>query len=91
MSRAFAERRAQAIRAEGDLEAERYFAQFKEDQDFAIFLRQMDALREMLKHNTTFVLDANKLWFLTPLVESPQDAASGTAVEAAGPSASTGR
>lgn len=64
---AFAQRRAQAIRDEGNREAEQYFSAFREDQDFAIFQRQLDALEKMLAHNTTFILDADKLWFLGPL------------------------
>lgn len=64
---AFAERRAQAIRDEGNREAAQYFSAFREDQDFAIFQRQIEALQQMLANNTTFVLDANKLWFLNPL------------------------
>lgn len=58
---AFAERRAQAIRSEGDNLASEYYAVFNKDEDFAIFLRQVDALKKMLAHNTTFVLDANDL------------------------------
>lgn len=64
---AFAERRAQAIRDEGNREAAQYFSAFREDQDFAIFQRQIEALQKMLANNTTFVLDANKLWFLNAL------------------------
>jgi modulator of FtsH protease HflC len=55
---AFAERRAQAIRAEGDQAAIGYFDAFQKDQGFAIFLRQIDALKKVLSHNTTFILDA---------------------------------
>ncbi len=64
---AFAQRRAQAIRDEGNREAAQYFSAFREDPDFAIFQRQIEALQLMLAHNTTFVLDANQLWFLSPL------------------------
>lgn len=64
---AFAERRAQAIRDEGNLEAKQYFSAFREDPDFAIFQRQIEALQKMLAKNTTFILDANKLWFLNVL------------------------
>lgn len=64
---AFAERRAQAIRDEGNREAAQYFSAFREDQDFAIFQRQIEALQKMLASNTTFILDANKLWFLNAL------------------------
>ena len=53
---AFAERRAQEIRAEGDAAAAEYYKVFQENEDFAVFLRKLDALRETLKHNTTFLL-----------------------------------
>lgn len=66
---AFAQRRAQAIRDEGNREAAAYYAQFSQDPQFAIFLRQIEALKQILAHNTTFILDANQLWFLRPLVE----------------------
>jgi membrane protease subunit HflC len=66
---AFAQRRAQAIRDEGNREAAQYFSAFREDPDFAIFQRQIEALQKMLAHNTTFVLDANQLWFLSPLTD----------------------
>ncbi len=79
---AFAERRAQAIRAEGDLEAAQFFEQFRENQDFAIFMDKMDALRTMLSHNTTFILDANNLWFLDTFTQ-PQPVAAPPAVEPA--------
>ncbi len=69
---AFAQRRAQAIRDEGNREAAQYFSAFREDPEFAIFQRQIEALQKMLAHNTTFVLDANQLWFLKPLTgETP--------------------
>ena len=66
---AFAERRAQAIRSEGDREASREYAEFAEDEDFAIFLRRLEALEKMLQHNTTFVLPAESLGILDPLAE----------------------
>lgn len=71
----FARRRAQAIKDEGNQEAAQYFTAFAEDQSFATFLRQMEALKQMLAHNTTFILDANQLWFLSPLREGVQQAA----------------
>jgi modulator of FtsH protease HflC len=58
---AFAERRAQAIRAQGDEEAAKHYEVFKQNQDFAIFLRQIDSMKKILAHNTTFILDANKI------------------------------
>lgn len=63
---AFAQRRAEAIKDEGRTEAAAYMAAFREDQEFAIFLRQVEALKQVLPHNTTFILDANNL-FLKPL------------------------
>lgn len=54
---AFAERRAQAIRAEGDAAAAGYYKHFKENEDFAVFLRKLEALKQTLKHNSTFLLD----------------------------------
>ncbi len=70
---AFAQRRAQAIRDEGNREAAQYFSAFREDPEFAIFQRQIEALQKMLAHNTTFVLDANQLWFLNPLTGETPD------------------
>ena len=58
---AFAKRRAQAIRAQGDKEAAAHYDAFEKNQAFAIFLREIEALEKMLKHNTTFVLDADEL------------------------------
>ncbi|MBL4701784.1 hypothetical protein JYU15_01930, partial [bacterium AH-315-I18] len=60
--KAIAERRAQAIRAKGDREAAQYYASFAaEKEDFAIFLFKNEALKEMLKNNSTFVLPAEDL------------------------------
>lgn len=67
---AFAERRAQAIRSQGDREAAGLYGSFAKNEDFAIFLRKVEALRKMLDHNTTFVLSAESLgildWFAKP-------------------------
>jgi len=61
---AFAERRAQAIRSKGDREASREYQSFAADENFAIFLRKVEALKKMLDHNTTFVLSADSLGIL---------------------------
>jgi len=61
---AFAERKAQMIRSEGDREAANQYSSFAENEEFAIFLRKIDALRKMLDHNTTFVLSADSLGIL---------------------------
>ena len=58
---AFAQRRAQAIRAKGDQEAAQYYSAFRQDEPLAIFLRRIQTLEKILPHNTTFVLDANQL------------------------------
>jgi membrane protease subunit HflC len=78
---AFAERRAQAIRAQGDREASVQYQSFAKNEDFAIFLRKVEALKKMLDHNTTFVLSADSLgildWFnKAPGQESPGQAGS---------------
>ncbi|WP_432798161.1 SPFH domain-containing protein [Poriferisphaera sp. WC338] len=58
---AFAERRAQAIRDEGDREAAKFFDAFSEDEEFAIFLKQIRSLEKMLPVNTQFILDAQEI------------------------------
>jgi membrane protease subunit HflC len=68
---AFAERRAQAIRAMGDQEAAEYYKSFAKDEQFAIFLRKVEALKQMLKKNTTLVLDANDITPLDLFVREP--------------------
>jgi modulator of FtsH protease HflC len=66
---AFAERRAQAIRSEGEQEAAEQFQAFAVDEDFAIFLRNLEALEQTLPNNTTLILDARQLEWLSPLVD----------------------
>ena len=61
---AFAERKAQAIRSQGDREAAVQYEDFAQNEEFAIFLRKIEALRKMLDHNTTFVLSADSLGIL---------------------------
>jgi len=58
---AFAQRRAEAIRSQGDQEAAQYYTAFGKDESLAIFLRRIKTLEKILPHNTTFVLDANQL------------------------------
>lgn len=60
--KAIAERRAQEIRAKGDAEAAKSYASFANDkEDFAIFLFKNEALKQMLKNNSTFVLPAEDM------------------------------
>ena len=69
---AFAQRRAEAIRAQGDQEAAQYYTAFGQDESLAIFLRRIKTLENVLPHNTTFVLDANQL-SLTELLGEQAD------------------
>jgi membrane protease subunit HflC len=68
---AFADRRAQAIRSQGDREASVEYEGFARNEEFAIFLRRLEALEKMLKHNTTFVLSAEALGILDWLDQKP--------------------
>ena len=58
---AFAERRAQTIRSKGDREAAKEYQSFAADENFAIFLRKMEAYKAMLPHQSTFVLSTDSL------------------------------
>ena len=75
---AFAERRAQAIRSQGDREAAVQYESFAKNEEFAIFLRKVEALKKMLDHNTTFVLSADSLgildWFNKDPARNPSRA-----------------
>jgi membrane protease subunit HflC len=73
---AFAERRAQAIRSQGDREAAVHYESFAKNEEFAIFLRKIEALGKMLDHNTTFVLSADSLGILDWFNKDPAAAAS---------------
>ena len=69
---AFAERRAQAIRSQGDREAAVQYTSFAKNEEFAIFLRKIEALKKMLDHNTTFVLSADSLGILDWFNKDPE-------------------
>ncbi len=56
---AFANQRAEEIRAQGDVEAATYIRQMSEDEDLAIFLVWIDALQLSLSNTTTFILEAD--------------------------------
>jgi len=68
---AFAEGRAQEIEALGAKEAAEAYSKFRENEQFAIFLRQMQALEEMLGFNTTFVFRADELDLLRMFKNGP--------------------
>jgi len=80
--RLLAERRAQELRSEGDREAAKFYDEFAKDEEFAIFLRKVETLREVLSHHTTFVLNSDSLNMLelldrnaiTPMAEKHNQA-----------------
>ena len=71
----FANRQASVLRSQGETEATRYYELFQKDQEFAIFLRQIESLKLILAKNTTFVLDAEKLSPLDLFVHEPGETA----------------
>ena len=54
---AFAERKTQSIRAEGDAAAVRYYRVFAQNPDFAVFIRKLESLESILSNNSTFLLE----------------------------------
>lgn len=51
--------RAKAIHAEGDAEAAQYYKLLEEDPEFAIFLRNIEALKKYLEKRSTIVFSAD--------------------------------
>jgi membrane protease subunit HflC len=56
---AAAEARAKAKRAEGDAEAAKYYEMLEEEPEFAILLRNLEALKKILKERATIVIPAD--------------------------------
>lgn len=56
---AAADARAMAIRAEGDADAAKYYKMLEEDPDFAMFLRNIEALKKYLEKRSTIVLSTD--------------------------------
>lgn len=54
--KAFADRRAREIMALGDVEAQQFLAQMKEDPELAVFLKELDLLRDSYFKQATLVL-----------------------------------
>ncbi len=52
------EGRAKAIRGTGDAEAAKYYEQLKKDPEFAMFLREIDALKKALAERATIIISA---------------------------------
>jgi len=57
---AFAKFHADSIRSKGEAAAATYYKDFQKDESFAIFLRKLEAYKNIFKHNTTFMIDANE-------------------------------
>ena len=55
---AVVEAQAKAIRGEGDAEAAKYYQLLEADPDLAMFLRDIEALKKILKEKSTIVLGA---------------------------------
>jgi membrane protease subunit HflC len=53
------EGRAKAIRGAGDAEAAKYYELLKEDPEFAMFLRETEALKKALEKRSTIVISAD--------------------------------
>jgi len=56
--RAIVEAQAKAIRGQGDAEAAKYYKLLEADPDLAMFLRDIEALKNILKEKSTIVLGA---------------------------------
>jgi modulator of FtsH protease HflC len=76
---AAAEARAKQIRGQGDAEAAQYYKMLETDPEFAMFLRNIDALKVMFKERTTMTFTTDTEPFsllrempkLTPKAEQP--------------------
>ena len=55
---AVAEAQAKAIRGGGDAEAAKYYELLKADEDLAMFLRDLESLKKILKEKSTIILGA---------------------------------
>jgi membrane protease subunit HflC len=73
---AAAEARAKAIRGSGDAEAAQYYKMLEADPEFAMFLREIETLKKILKERATVVLPADaepfKLLRQMPQIEPKQ-------------------
>ena len=56
---AVAEARAKAIRGQGDAEAAKYYKMLDEDPEFAMFLRNIEAIKKILEKRSTVVFSAD--------------------------------
>jgi len=56
---AAAEARAKAIRGQGDAEAAKFYKMLEADQDLAMFLRDLEALKKILEKRSTIIFSAD--------------------------------
>jgi modulator of FtsH protease HflC len=68
---AFADRKAKAIRTEGDRAAAKYYERFREDPQFSMFLRSLESLRKELADKAVILLDGSELPAVKWLREGP--------------------
>jgi membrane protease subunit HflC len=61
---AAAEARAKAIQGQGDADAARYYKLLEEDPELAMFLRDIETLKKVLKERATIVLSADSEPFI---------------------------
>jgi membrane protease subunit HflC len=54
---AFAESHAERLKGEAIQSSAKYIKEFEQNEGFAIYLKQLEALKKTLQHNTTFLLD----------------------------------
>ena len=71
---AFAERSAAKIRTKGDEEAAASYAPFREDPEFAIFIRKIETLVKILPYNNTYILNPQTMPSLGQLFGEPTGA-----------------
>jgi membrane protease subunit HflC len=64
---AAADARAMKIRGDGDAEAAQYYKMLEQEPNFALFLKDLDALKQMLRDKTTMLIpmDADPFKLLT--------------------------
>jgi modulator of FtsH protease HflC len=67
---AAAEARAKTIMGQGDAEAAQYYQMLEADPSLAIFLRDVEALQEILSHRSTYFISTDK-WPFSILREMP--------------------
>jgi len=77
--KAYASRKAEEIKSEGERSAAAYYEKFQGHEDLAIFLRQLDALRKALSSRAVLILDESsnpviRLFRVPPTKESIRSA-----------------